>query len=115
MNFDSTIFYSNDIKKAIDFYNKLIGLDIEYREGDAYVSFIFSNEVRLGIKKATDKREIPGSQTIIISINEIDSFYKELTGRGVEVYSDIKDESWGRTFSIIDPDGNRIAFLKRNQ
>jgi predicted enzyme related to lactoylglutathione lyase len=114
MNFDSTIFYSHDINKAIDFYNNLIGLGIEYRQGDIYVSFIFPNQVRLGVKKAESDREIPGSQTIIISTEEIDKLYDRLREKRVEIYSDIENESWGRTFSILDVDGNRIEFLNRN-
>lgn len=114
MNFDSTIFYSKDISKAIDFYSSLIGLETEYRQGDVYVSFIFPNKVRLGIKKAETDREIPGSQTIIISLEEIDNLYNDFKEKGVEIYSEIKDESWGRTFSILDTDSNRIEFLKRN-
>jgi predicted enzyme related to lactoylglutathione lyase len=114
MNIDSAVFYTNDLDKAINFYQKLIGLDIEYRQSDNYVSFIFPNKVRLGIKRATEERENPGAQTIIISIEEIDSFYQEIKKKEVTIYTELKDESWGRTFSILDADNNRIEFLKRN-
>lgn len=114
MEFDSAIFYSNDLERTINFYSKIIGLKIEYQQGNKYVSFKFPNEVRLGIKTADSNREIPGSQTIIIAIKNIDDIYKRLKEQNVPMYLDITNESWGRTFSILDPDNNRIEFLKRN-
>ena len=41
---------------------------------------------------------------MIVSIEKIDSLYKKLKEAEVKIYSDIKDESWGRTFSILDID-----------
>ena len=114
MDFDTAIFYTNNLDKAIDFYQDLIGLEIEYRQGDKYVSFIFPNKTRLGIKKATGERERPGLQTIIVSIEDIDNFYQTLKEKNINLYEELKDESWGKTFSILDVDGNRLEFLKRH-
>ncbi|KKS91294.1 MAG: hypothetical protein UV65_C0009G0013 [Parcubacteria group bacterium GW2011_GWF2_43_11] len=113
MDFDSAVFYTNDLQKAIDFYQGLLGFKIEYRQEDRYVSFVFPNGIRLGIKKAVEKREKPGLQTIIIALEDIEGFYREIKKKNVEIYTGLKDESWGKTFSVLDTDNNRIEFLKR--
>jgi len=112
MNLDTVIFYTNDISKIIDFYQGLLNLEIEYRRDNEYVSFIFSNKVKLGIKKAIEERENPGSQTAIILLNNIDVFYQEVRNKNIVVYSELKNEDWGRTFSILDIDGNKVEFLE---
>jgi catechol 2,3-dioxygenase-like lactoylglutathione lyase family enzyme len=112
MNFNTAIFYTRDINKAVDFYQGLLGLEVDYRRGDEYVSFIFFNKIKLGVKKAIEKREVPGSQTIIISLDNIDVFYEEIKKKDVALYDELTNESWGKTFSILDIDGNKIEFLE---
>ena len=114
MNLDTVIFYTNDINKIIDFYQGLLNLEIEYRRDNEYVSFIFSNKVKIGIKKAVEERENPGSQTVIILLNNIDAFYQEVRNKNIVVYSELKNEDWGRTFSILDIDGNKVEFLEEH-
>lgn len=60
MNFDSAIFYSNDIEKVISFYEGKLGLELDENQDGKYVSFKFANGVKLGIKKAMEDREVPG-------------------------------------------------------
>ncbi len=112
MNFNTAIFYTRDINKTIDFYQGLLGLEIDYRRDEQYVSFIFFNKIKLGVKKATKEREVPGSQTIIISVNNIDDFYQEIENKDIVIYDELTNESWGRTFSILDADKNKIEFLE---
>jgi predicted enzyme related to lactoylglutathione lyase len=112
MNFNTAIFYTRDINKTIDFYQGLLGLEIDYRRDDKYVSFIFFNKIKLGVKKAVEERENPGSQTIILSVNNIDDFYQEIKNKDIVIYDELTSESWGRTFSILDVDKNKIEFLE---
>jgi predicted enzyme related to lactoylglutathione lyase len=104
MNLDSAVFYSNNLTKIIPFYTDLLGFKVEYQQGENYVSFIFGNGARLGIKKKAEEREIPGAQTVFISVDDIDTLYKELKGTDVEFIKELVDENWGKNFSIVDPD-----------
>jgi predicted enzyme related to lactoylglutathione lyase len=111
MNLDSAVFYTKDLNKITSFYKDL-GLQFEYQDGEHYASFIFPNGVKLGIKVANKEREVPGHQTIIISVDDIDSLNKQLKEKGLTFYSELVDYDWGRHFSILDPDGNKVEFLK---
>ncbi len=75
---DSAIFYSNDILKVRKFYKEIIGFKTEYQNGNKYISFIFKNKARLGIKKAIEKREQPGHQTISVEVDDLNEYYKEI-------------------------------------
>lgn len=112
MNLDSAIFYSKDIEKVIPFYRDIIGLKLEYQQGEKYVSFLFANGVRLGIKKYAEEREVPGTQTIFIGIDDINRIYEDLKSKA-EIYKDLQEHSWGKEFSILDSDGNKVMFIQR--
>ena len=114
MKLDSAVFYSHDIEKVVNFYRDVIGLEVEYQQSDKYVSFLFDNGVRLGIKRAVEEREKPGTQTIFISIPNIVSFYEKIQESGVEITKElIYTDGFGNNFSILDPDMNKVQFVDR--
>lgn len=49
MKLHSAVFYSKDLKPLKELYVDFLGAKIE-RESDTFMSFIFENGVRLGIK-----------------------------------------------------------------
>ena len=115
VNIDSTVFYSNDINNVVDFYRDIIGLTVEYQQSDKYVSFLFENGVRLGIKRAAEEREIPGAQTIFIASNDIEILYEKFQRRGVIISKELQlNDGFGLNFSILDPDNNKVQFVDRN-
>ncbi len=112
MKLDSAIFYTNNLEKVIPFYRNIVGLNIEYIQEGKFVSFKFENG-RLGIKQAKEKREIPGHQTIFIEIEDIEKTYNEFKEKGIIFLKELTQENWATNFSFLDPDGNKIQFMKR--
>jgi predicted enzyme related to lactoylglutathione lyase len=115
MKLDSAVFYSNDINKVVEFYTTLLNIKVEYQRGDKYVSFLFDNGVRLGIKKAVEEREIPGAQTIFIQVENIEEYFNEVKNKNVTILKPLTNEGFdiGSNFSILDPDKNKIQFISR--
>ncbi len=112
MRLDTTIIYTSDIEKSIMFYRDLLGLELIFRDGKEYASFIFDNGSKLGIKTQAEERELPGAQTFIVTTPNLDNLSSRLKDRGIVFYSDIRDYPWGRHFSILDPDRNKIEFIE---
>lgn len=115
MNLDSVVFYSNDIEVITEYYQNQIGLELGYRQGDKHVSFKFGNGVNLGIKKASEKREIPGSQTLFIVVDNADAEYKKANEKRLNIHKRLTTEAWGIEFSVLDPYGNKIEYLQRER
>lgn len=112
MNLDSAILYTNDIAKIRDFYEHVVGLTVQYQDGDHFVSFIFPNGAKLGINKSVLlPREKPGGQTVFIRTNDIRSQKEKYEKLGYDFYEPYVEESWGKYFAILDPDGNKIGFI----
>ena len=106
------IFYTNNLAAISKYYREIIDLDYAFGD-DKFVAFKIGDAL-LGIKIKEIEREIPGHQTIIISVEKVDEWYKKLKERDVVIFSEIADMPWGRNFSILDPDGNRVEFFESN-
>lgn len=113
MNLDSAVFYSNDSDKVIPFYRDTLGFQVEYVQEGKYVSFIFPNGAQLGIKTRREEREIPGHQTVFISVTDIEKVYEQLKSKEIKFNKDLTEHSWGKEFSILDPDANKVLYLER--
>ena len=111
MDLDSACFYSNDIDKVIPFYKDALGFSFDHRT-ERFVSFIFPNGARLGIKNQTEEREKPGFQTVFIKVADVEKIYLELKEKGLEIYKELQERPWGKEFSILDPDKNKILYIQ---
>lgn len=113
MNLDSAVLYSHDIEKVVPLYRDILGLSVEYQQAERFMSFIFPNGARLSIKKQSREREVPGHQTVFISVDDIEKKRDELKEKGVKFFTELTEYPWGKEFSILDADDNRILFIKR--
>jgi predicted enzyme related to lactoylglutathione lyase len=113
MKLDSAVVYTNDLKKVTEFYRDFVGLTFEYETPGRFVQFAFENGVKLGIKKAIEDREKPGTGTIFIQAEEVEKLYLKFKESGAKFLKELKVETWGTEFAILDPDGNKVVFVKR--
>lgn len=104
------VFYTGDIEKVEDFYNRVLGIDVEYRSEDKYISFIFPNKVTLGIKKAIEEREVLGKQSVFLEVKDIESWYRKAKELKVNILKELTHDTFGTNFSILDPDLNKVEF-----
>ena len=89
-------------------------MQLEYRQSDKYASFLFENDARLGIKKASEEREAPGSQTIFLATDDAKAEYARALAKNLKIYKELVVVDWGIEFSLLDPDGNKVEYLQRS-
>jgi len=109
---DAVIFYTHDVPAVVDYYTNKIGLKLEYTSGDKYASFLFDNGVKLGIKKATEEREVPGSQTFFLAVVDAKAEYELAKQKGLHILKELVEEEWALEFSVLDPDGNKVEYVQ---
>lgn len=100
-------------KKLSLSYLEKLGFEWDYQAG-RFVSFKFSNG-RLGIKNQSEEREVPGYQTVFIEVEEIEEVFAALKEKGGEFRKEISEQPWGKEFSLLDPDGNKVLYVQRTQ
>jgi predicted enzyme related to lactoylglutathione lyase len=113
LNLDSAVLYSDDIEKVVPLYRDILVFKIDYHQEGRFISFIFPNGARLGIKTRREEREIPGHQTVFITVDNIEQEYKRLKREGVEFAKELVENPWGKEFSILDADKNKILYIRR--
>jgi len=112
MKLHSAVFYTNSIDEVENYYNKTLGIEIEYRSDDKFISFIFPNGARLGIKKAAEEREIPGNQTVFLEVENVNDWYEKAQKLNLNILKPLTEESWATEFSILDPDKNKVQIIQ---
>jgi predicted enzyme related to lactoylglutathione lyase len=115
MKLDSAVFYSNDIPQIVKYYTEEIGLELEYQQGEKYASFLLDDGVRLGIKKQSEEREVPGTQTIFLAVDDAEAEYEKAKEKKLDICKELVDQEWGIEFSVLDPDKNKVLFIQRKQ
>lgn len=110
---EATVLFVKDIKKAINFYVKKLGLEkTEESEDFANIKIGNNNIALLGPKVVNDligkKITSPGHSSLIAAeVEDLDKTYKELKSKKVNFIKEPKMQSWGQyTAYFTDPDGH---------
>jgi len=105
-----------DIAAAIKFYKDKLGFVLEFQYGDFYAGLTkdgYSIHLK-GIGDELERRRRPIGEDIDIAflVEEIDRVYEQMISDGVEVIQPLRKMPYGKEFYIMDPDGNRLAFME---
>lgn len=96
-----TIVYVSDMHHSIDWYSHVLGVtpDIESEHWTSYTV----GGATLALH-ATDEAATPGSVELsLVATESLDTLAERLTP-----HEEIRDQPFGRSFMITDPDGTRI-------
>jgi len=108
---DITLTVKN-LKKAIDFYENVLGLQKKYEFKD-YAGFDCGG-VEIGLKTWGElEKPRKGEPCINFLVENIDDAYKSLQQKGVKVIEGPKETLWGsRILLFEDPDGNILQLTE---
>jgi catechol 2,3-dioxygenase-like lactoylglutathione lyase family enzyme len=106
-----------DIDRSIEFYTKKLGFDIDFRYEDFYAGIIkdgFSIHLKTGRTSIDERQNKKDNEhlDIIFSVEGIQYFHEEFSGKSVEVIQPLREMPYGKEFYVADPDGYIIAFLE---
>tara|TARA_R110002167_G_scaffold195709_2_gene398467 strand:+ start:126 stop:497 length:372 start_codon:yes stop_codon:yes gene_type:complete len=108
----SPILQVEDLKRAINFYSDILGFFKEFEYGDpSYYAGVKRNAITFHLCKSEENAERRGMGSVYVFCDEVDSYYEEITAKGVEITSPLNTYPYGmRDFQIKDADGNLICF-----
>jgi catechol 2,3-dioxygenase-like lactoylglutathione lyase family enzyme len=110
-----------DIKASCDFYTGKLGFTVAFVHGDPpYFGQVTREHARLNLRVVGepvfvgDIREREGllsASLTVATADEIKQLFLSYQAAGVRFHQTLKKEPWGgRTFVVLDPDGNLILF-----
>ncbi len=102
----------SDLKKAVEFYEKTLGLNKKY-EYSSYAGFQCGG-VEIGLRPGRkEKGRIEDAPSIEFLVDDVDAVYRELKGKGVNFVKEPHDEPWGgREAGFLDLDGNLLEIMQ---
>jgi len=97
----------SDLKRAVDFYENVLGLKKTGEWGN-YAIFDVG-----GVEFALQPDE---GFSIFLRVDDVDDAYKIFKERGVKFVTEPKDQYWGgRTAEFADPDGNKFILVSSKE
>ena len=111
----------NDAAASIKWYCDVLGFSPDERwedEGRFLGGSVVHGKVSINIgqddwKLGRDRKKGLGVRVYITSADDLDRYAKAIVSRGATLDHEPRDE-WGfRAFSVSDPDGYKITFLRR--
>jgi glyoxylase I family protein len=106
-----------DVDRAIDFYQKQIGFDLDQRSGTAFASvsrgglrLLLSGPGSSGSRPMPDgRRQEPGGwNRIVLYVDDLASRLRSLEAAGIRFRNAVEVGPGGKQIQIEDPDGNPI-------
>ena len=101
-----------DLKRAVDFYERVLGLQKKYEFKD-YAGFDCGG-VEIGLKTwGGIEKPRRGEPCIDFLVEDIEDAYKRLQEKGVKVIEEPKETPWGSRILVFeDQDGNTLQLTE---
>ena len=100
----------SNLDASIQFFTESLGFKQEFRYGE-YAGLERGNCLLHLTQHGNPNSGEPGSATVYLFCDDVDSIYHDLIGRGVSVTSKPQDYPYGmRDFEAFDLDNNRFVF-----
>ncbi|MFF5990112.1 VOC family protein [Prauserella flavalba] len=105
------IVYVSDAPAAARFYGDLFGLKPSF-ETPGFIAFDLAGGVQLALWTKDLTHATGRTSEVCLALEggpaRIDAQFEAWKAKGVDVVSQPRDEDFGRTFVVADPDGNLI-------
>lgn len=102
----------SDLKRSIDFYANVIGLELESTFEDSYAEFDINGKAfAIGTYPGWTPGQTKGAAAF--NVEDIYAAREELRSKGVEPVSDIIETPVCRMLFVPDPDGNTFLLHEK--
>ena len=108
---ENVVFKVADLGRAVEFYEKSLGLTVAYRDDAAGWAEIDLGAIHLGLQQA----EPAGGGTnpyLNLAVEDLDGTMTLLKERGVELVGEVATDAVGRSVTVKDPDGNQFVLFE---
>ena len=113
-----TVFVT-DFGKSLDFYTKMLGMEIDYTDRKFWAQFKSGEDVSLAIQKSAPDYVEQGSKMVgrfvgvTLMADNIEDQYNRLVAKGVEFTGRPEKQPWGGILAHLkDLDGNVLTLMQ---
>lgn len=104
-----------NLQASTDYWIGVLGCNRDFGDGTDGWSFLSRDGFSVMLGECPDERPASelGNHSYVayVTVDDVDSLYTELEGRGAIILSTPESKPWGmREFGVQTPDGHRIQF-----
>lgn len=110
LEFKYPIIYVSDMARAREYYSTNLGFTCASGD-DLFFEMTLNGRLVALNAAGIEPGKRPGSQTLLFTSDTIESIHATLRASGIKV-EDLEETPYGRTFSVHDPDGNKIEIVE---
>ena len=112
---DYTIVFVADMRRSVKFYREVMGLGLKFESPEW--SEMITGGCTLALHKSdgntlSSKGWESGTCQLGFKVKDIAAFHKEVTGKGIRVLREPKQEEFGKLAVYADPDGLGISIME---
>jgi len=107
----NVIFAVKDLNKSVEFYNKILGMQIK-KQRENWIDLGQSGAL-LSLHPASTELLTPNDMIMIgFVVGDVSSAIDELKSKNVKIHRDIQNKSSGKNAIILDPDNYMISLFE---
>ena len=109
--------YVSNMEEMVRFYNKILEFPVvrywRYSDGDGTMLDIGGNIIELfsKTKRNYSNKNYYGNVSLSIRVKNVEKKHDEFSKKNIQISELVKNEWGDSSFSVIDPEGNRLAFF----
>lgn len=101
--------YTNNFDELVRFYNKILEFPIVKRFSDGILIDIGGNLIEIFSK--TKNSSFGGKISLSLRVKNVERLYEKYSSKNITIGNLTKNDWNDTSFSVIDPDGNKIYFF----
>ena len=110
-----------DVKRAVDFYTKLLGFNLEHQKLPAFATVALGMlKIHLSGPDASGSRPLPdggkqspgGSNRVVLRVDDLSAAIAALRDAGASFRNDMEAGPAGKQIQVLDPDGNPVELFE---
>lgn len=107
--------YVSDLQRSKDFYIQQMGFRMKFQQED-WIEFDLGETSFAILRRPLSKGAVkPQKNRIMFETNNIENFYKRAMECKIKLITSIREESYGKLFTIEDPDGHWIEIFENKK
>ncbi len=114
--------FVSDLKKSLDFYTKILGMELDMTDGEHWAQFKNGEDVSLAIEHCDPAHEEEGSKLVgrfvgvTLLVDNISETHELLKSRGVHFTGEPEKQPWGGVLAHFrDLDGNVLTLMESRE
>ncbi len=112
--FSSAYYVVNDMDRAVNFYQDILGLEIKFRDGGRWTQFDV-NGVGVALADPSEGSVPPGGgATVVFEVEDLAAMRERLAQSGFTVNETVDMGGHGKYFTTVDPAGNIVQIFARS-